>query len=192
MASAVLTGKQAKEEVFRIDTERQLDPNKRYEIIDGEYVEMPNMATDSEMYMGILFLLLGSYTESKGLGHTFVETLIQLDPDIDTSLRPDIVFVSAAKYPLHLQPPETKTWQIVPDICIEVISPNDHFTEVSAKMGKYFRAGVEQVWQVEPREKRITVYTGIRKPAVFEREDTLTSPDILPGFELPLRKLFRF
>ena len=47
--------------------------------------------------------------------------------------RPDLAFVSAAKWPLDRLLPETGDWRIVPDLVVEVVSPNDVFQDVLSK-----------------------------------------------------------
>ena len=62
--------------------------------------------------------------------------------------------------------------------------------EMARKVTEYFAAGCRLVWLVDPRTRTIAVYTSVAKPIVVTEKQTLTCGDVLPGFRLPLRKLF--
>jgi Uma2 family endonuclease len=47
---------------------------------------------------------------------------------------------------------------VAPEIVVEVLSPNDRRGELSEKLRDYFSAGVDQVWVLEPKPRRILVH----------------------------------
>ena len=62
--------------------------------------------------------------------------------------------------------------------------------EMKRKIGEYFTAGVRLVWLVFPKTRAVRVYTSPKDVEALAEADTLTGGDVLPGFALPLAKLF--
>ena len=91
--------------------------------------------------------------------HVRTEMLFVLDAEHNLRRRPDVAFVSTARWPLDRALPETGDWDVVPDLAVEVISPNDVFKDVLAKVREYFHYGVQVVWVIAPRNGRSTCMT---------------------------------
>jgi Uma2 family endonuclease len=98
-----------------------------YEIVNGQRVDLPPTSAYATWLASRLQGRLGPYTEEKGLGPSVIAMLFVLDIARDLRRRPDVTFVSAARWPLDRALPETGDWDVVPDLAIEVISPNDVF-----------------------------------------------------------------
>lgn len=75
-----------------------------------------------------------------------------------------------------------------PDLAIEVISMSESAQRAEDKVSAYLRAGVEEVWQVYPKQQRVIVR---RQNSIAEFKDgaTLTS-NALPGFSVVVSELF--
>jgi Uma2 family endonuclease len=86
--------------------------------------------------------------------------------------------------------PSTPIPAIYPDLAIEVLSESNTKGEMERKRKDYFFHSVRLVWEVDPKQRCVDVYTS---PEDFERyheADTLDGGDVLPGFLLFLRELF--
>lgn len=162
-----------------------------YEVVNGQKVELPPISIYAAWIASRIDRRLGSHAETHGLGTVVVEGLFILDPVKDLRRRPDVAFVSAEKWPLDRPIPETGDWEMVPDLAVEVISPNDVFQDVLAKMREYFRLGVKQVWIVLPVDREIYVYDSPTDPHVLTAADELDGGTLLPGLRLPLGSLFQ-
>ncbi|MBM3227198.1 MAG: Uma2 family endonuclease [Candidatus Tectomicrobia bacterium] len=162
-----------------------------YEIVDGQRVEVPPMSAYATWLASRLHGLLWPYTEEHALGTAITEMLFILDPQRDLRRRPDVAFVSAARWPLHQTLPETGDWPVIPDLVVEVLSPNDVMKDVLAKLREYFRYGVQVAWMVSPEEQQVYVYTSPTQVRILAAGDTLTDDHLLPGFHLPLARLFQ-
>lgn len=79
---------------------------------------------------------------------------------------------------------------MLPDLCVEVISPHDVADEIETRISEYFEAGVRLVWAVYPRQERFYVYDTPSQVRRLTRSDTLDGGAVLPGFQLPLTELF--
>ena len=77
-----------------------------------------------------------------------------------------------------------------PDVAVIVVSPNDKFDEISARVRDYFDAGSRRVWIVRPRVKMVTVHRSEQDVEIIAETQAVSGSDILPGLEIPLAKLF--
>jgi Uma2 family endonuclease len=162
-----------------------------YEIVNGQKVELPPMSIFATWITSRLQSRLDPYAEAHGLGTVVTEGLFILDRVRDLRRRPDLAFVSAAKWPLDRPLPETGDWEMVPDLAVEVISPNDVFEDVLAKMEEYFRLGVGQVWIISPARRLVYVYDTPTTPRVLTAAAELEGGALLPGLRLPVGSLFQ-
>jgi Uma2 family endonuclease len=108
-------------------TEVALDPEKLYEIIDGQPEEKKIPGARHSGICARLAIELGMYLKANQLGELYLETSFQIG---ENELIPDLAFVSAARMPPEGEP-DTK-WPMPPDLAVEVIAPNDLYEKVYA------------------------------------------------------------
>jgi Uma2 family endonuclease len=118
------------------------------------------------------------------------EMLFKLDPSSRQKRRPDVAFISYARWPRNRPVPGEEFWEFVPDLAIEVISPTNSAVDVVKKLEEYFRAGMRLVWVVYPTEKLVYCYRSKTDIRVFGPTDELEGDPVLPGVRLPVRALF--
>jgi Uma2 family endonuclease len=74
---------------------------------------------------------------------------------------------------------------------VEVLSESNTPGEMRLKREDYFRAGTRLVWEIDPRQRAVAVFTQVAPAAtILAATDTLTGDPVLPGFTLPLTDLF--
>ncbi len=76
---------------------------------------------------------------------------------------------------------------MAPDLAVEVLSPTDSFEATMEKVDEYLRQGTQIVWVVITSTREVLVCTTKGKHTVT---DVLTAPNLLPGFELPVKTIF--
>lgn len=167
-------------------TEVLLDPEKSYEIVNGqpEEKEMPGAR-----HSGVCTRLtrkLGAFVEGNALGEVYQEASFQIG---ENERIPDLAFILAERIPPDGEP-ETK-WLIVPDLAVEVVSPNDFYEKVHAKAMEYLAAGVKQVWIISPENRTITIYRSATNILAFPEDSELVSEDLFPGFRCHLSEIFK-
>lgn len=164
-------------------------PGKRYELVDGELVEMPGAGALHGLICGLIYQILASFVQSHSLGYVFgdgVGFLIQRDPD---HVRlPDASFVSGVRAS-DTGVPEG-FWTFSPDLAVEVVSPNDRAEDVRQKVFEYLDAGTQLVWIVWPSSRSVSVYTPDRVSRDLREDETLDGGDVLPGFHARVGELF--
>ena len=141
---------------------------------------------------GIVAMTIGtaiaSFAKGKGLGKVAgCDSGIYVSRNPDTVRGPDVCFISAEKYR------RSKTdgyLEVPPDLCVEVLSPGDAWSEVAEKIEEYLAFGVVLVWVVDPQRRKVHVYRKDRPIRVVAAGGKLDGEDVLPGFEMPLDEVF--
>jgi len=83
-------------------------------------------------------------------------------------------------------------FEAAPDLAVEVLSPSNTRKEMEIKLEEYAKAGVKLVWYVDPERKEVDVFPkgNAKRKKTFTLADTLDGGDLLPGFTLPVAKIF--
>jgi len=80
-----------------------------------------------------------------------------------------------------------------PDLVIEIVSPTDRRSDVSAKITTYLQAGVQLAWVTWPATRTIEVWrpSSPLQPLVkLGQQDTLDGLDVVPGFQCLVQDIF--
>ena len=86
--------------------------------------------------------------------------------------------------------PEARSWAVVPDLAIEIVSTTNTVDQVAQKLQEYFRVGVRLVWVVYPRQCWVYVYSSPKEIQVRSPGDELDGGEVLPGFRVRLEQIF--
>jgi Uma2 family endonuclease len=108
--------------------------------------------------------------------------------DPDTVRGPDVCFYSYARIPKGEAPESYAPGP--PELVFEVLSPDHRWKHVLAKVAEYLEAGVLCVCVVDPQRQTARVYSPDLPEQTVAFDQELVFPAILPGFALPLRRLF--
>lgn len=163
--------------------------DKNYELVDGQLVER-KMGNKSAWIALELAHYLREYVLENRWGWVFgAEAGYRLNPDRPLSVRkPDVSCVRFGKLPKE-EPADTYD-NVVPDLAVEVVSPNDTVLELEEKLQDYFQAGVGLVWVINPELKILTVRRPDGSGCTVRNSDDIDGEFVLPGFRLQLSKLF--
>ncbi|MGO9471261.1 MAG: Uma2 family endonuclease [Isosphaeraceae bacterium] len=164
---------------------------KFYEVVDGHIVENPPMGALESLMANDLSYLMGPFARSHKLGTVVIETLFLLDPTRGLKRRPDLAFVSTARWPLKRRIPRTECWEVVPDLVAEFISVTNTADEAVKKIDEYFQAGVIAVWVLYPGTSKVYVYDSPTQVRILQVGDDLEGGAIVPGFRVALSVLFQ-
>ncbi|MCA9047210.1 MAG: Uma2 family endonuclease, partial [Planctomycetaceae bacterium] len=64
------------------------------------------------------------------------------------------------------------------------------YSEMSRKRREYFRAGVELLWMIDPRERTVAVYRSANDVTVLHDDDSRHADPVLPDWTVNLAALF--
>jgi Uma2 family endonuclease len=157
------------------------------ELIDGTLVEKPMGAMESFL-AATLIRYLGMFVDQVDFGAVFgSDGPFRILP---RRIRlPDVSVVSWDKMP-NREVPDQAISTLIPDLIVEVISKGNTKKEMERKLHEYFEAGVRQAWLIYPKSRSARIYTEATQFETVTGDQSLTGGDVLPGFELPLPRLF--
>ena len=162
---------------------------RRHELVRGELRTMPPAGFEHGDIASLFGLSLGTYVRNRGLGKIVVGDIgFRLTTDPDTVRAPDVAFVNAER--VGAAGRVTGYWPGAPDLVVEVISPNDLYTEVDDKVAEWLEHGARLVFVVNPRRRTVAVHRPSEPVRILGEGDVLDGEDVVPGWSLPVRDLF--
>ena len=170
------------------DLLRLPDDGMRHELVRGELRTMPPAGWGhSRLALGAAFSL-DAYVEAHDLGEVVGEPGFRLETGPDTVRAPDVAFVRRDRIPRDSA--RTGFFLGAPDLAIEVISPNDVYAEVDAKVAVWLEHGTLLVFVVNPRRRTVAVHRPGQPVRTLGIDDVLDGEDVVPGWRLAVRDLF--
>jgi Uma2 family endonuclease len=161
----------------------------RYELDDGRLLVMPPPGDIHGAVQSNVATQLKIQGEFRGLGRARTEVGLVLRRNPDRLTGPDAVYVTTALLPLKRTP--EGYLETIPELVVEIRSPNESGPSIQAKVDEYLAAGVRVVWVANPADQSITAHRSGQSPQVFGPTDTLTVADVIPGFQYTVADLFR-
>jgi Uma2 family endonuclease len=102
---------------------------------------------------------------------------------------PDVAFVRAENIPFDYD--FRSFFPGAPDLAVEALSPSDRPGAVEEKVERYLMYGSKLVWKADPILRLVEVRRPNRPPQTFYIGDVLYGEEVLPGFSLPVARIFR-
>ena len=130
-----------------------------------------------------------------------MSTTIQTDMTTDEFLRQhgdesgiELVNGQIRRVPMpecdHGEPPVTSRLTSSVSLVIEVRQPSESVGDVCRRATAHLRAGVRVVLVLDPETESAGVVRPNELPHRFHNGDTVTLPDVLPGFAVPVGRFF--
>jgi Uma2 family endonuclease len=161
------------------------------EVIDGVVKEIPMPQPLHGQVCLNCAIYVGGFVKQNNLGAACSNDIFVVIRESPLQVRgADVVFWSKAKAPDGV--PAKGMITAPPDLCVEVVSPTNTWSEVFTKVGEYLGIGVPAVLVLDPDTATASVYRNQpgQGQQIFNRGDTLTIPEVLPGFSLPVARFF--
>jgi Uma2 family endonuclease len=172
-----------------------------------EYAKLPDEGRPTELVRGRVVILnppypyhgyvclqvgriVGNFAEERGLGRALSnDSGVITERDPDTVRGADIAYYSYSRLPRGPFPRNTYL-AVVPELIVEVRSPDDRWSRIHRKVGEYHDGGVNVVVVLDPPTTTAIVYRADQPPQTFAADDELVLPDVLGDFRVPLRRFF--
>jgi Uma2 family endonuclease len=157
------------------------------ELIEGELQILPSVKSGHSKVAKRIFKAL-LMAEAAAEAQAYVEAGYKLSEDPASWVEPDVSFLRndrllAAKYDDYFLG--------APELAVEVVSPSESAADLERKVELMLGAGSLAVWVVYPRLRKVHIY---RPDGSLQRRvagETLSLAEPLPGWELPVERLFQ-
>jgi len=170
---------------------RFADGETRAELLRDEVILRSPTTSLHGIHTMRVSLPIAQFVEERALGVVCgAETgfVIQHADGAESVLAPDMAYLAAERIP---DPLPEGLWRIPPDLVVEIRSCSESQREVAQKAALWLEAGARLVWYVDPFRQQVSVYRADGTEQTLSLDHTLSGEDVLPGFELPLRRIFR-
>lgn len=161
----------------------------RGELIQGEF--HPTMSagvTHGKVVINVAGELR-SFVRPRRLGSLMgSDTGVLLERDPDTVREPDIAYISAERMPIGAEVPGYS--EVVPDLVVEVASPNDSPQQVEEKARMWLSYGVRLVWTMHPVTRTVNIYPESGARSTLTERDVLDGDNVLPCFSWEVSDIF--
>jgi Uma2 family endonuclease len=168
------------------------DDGRRYEVIRGSLYVAPAPSYDHQFAVWQFSRQLGNLVVDQDLGVILLAPFdVRLPRGIASPIQPDLAFVRKDRQPRQ----GAGSFEGVPDLVIEVLSPGTRRFDRKIKLEAYRDAGVQELWLADPppRTVQVLVLRADGKEYVqhglFGPEDVVTST-VLPGLQLAVDGVF--
>lgn len=161
-----------------------------YELVNGELLER-NMSALACFVAGQLLEYLQAFVRSTRRGIVFPDgTTYRCFPhDPNRVRKPDGSFIRAENYSVEsLQ--EDGHITTVPDLVIEVVSPNDTIYELHERIRDFLKAGTDTAWVLNPLRQTVEIHRRQAQGTILSSGDDLPGEGPLTGFRVPVAQLF--
>ena len=176
--------------IWTDDELMSLPDGNRYELINGELIDMGNSGALHGYVCSILVMALMNYILPRKLG-IILDSSTAFTMQNGNKRSPDISFVSKANLQGFEQLPDGFLAG-APDLAIEVLSPNNTIAEIHQKLVEYFENGSRLVWVINLKQHYVLVYRSAKEPdRLLKQSDSLDGEEVIAGFTMPLSELFQ-
>ncbi len=158
------------------------------ELVRGEIVEMgqPDLRHGTIcLNIGMQLQLFGQATRLGRAACNDSGVVTERNPD--TVREADVVFVRTELLVDGRMP--AGATELVPDLCVEVLSRHDRWPDVRRKIDEYLDRGVSEVWIARPDQRTLEVFLAGEPSVTHAEGDELTSRT-LPGFACRVGEFF--
>jgi Uma2 family endonuclease len=167
---------------------RPENEGKRYELDNGEVVEMPSPGELHGFYCWLVIKLLTEFAVRRGGGYLLTnDTGLVVRRGPDTVRGPDAMFFLEQPDPSRMS---RKHCERVPALVVEVVSPTDSMRKTMTRVEQYLRRGVRLVWVIDPDERIVYVHKPDEFHKILDETEELTGNGVLPEFSCRVADLF--
>jgi Uma2 family endonuclease len=160
----------------------------RCELIYGELIMMSPAGPEHGVVALRIGRLIGNHVEDHDLGLVFAaETGFVIQPP-DLVRAPDVSFVRKERVAAGL--PKRGYFNGVPDLAVEVVSPDDTKRDVAEKVNMWLAHGTISCWVADPPARTITIHRTAQPPVQLINDDELRDEPTLPRFSIAVSKFF--
>jgi Uma2 family endonuclease len=160
----------------------------RYQLIQGDLYMAPAPNRFHQEISRNLQFELHSYLKRNPIGKIF-DAPFDVYLDEINVFQPDILIVLNERLGILTE----EGAEGPPELVVEILAPKTRRLDLVNKKLEYARAGVKELWIIDPEPRSLTIHQltsdGVEKIRQLGEEDNL-STDLLPGFNVALETIF--
>jgi Uma2 family endonuclease len=160
-------------------------PEHRMELINGAIKVMSPSGYESDEVAAAVIANLYTWVHPRNLGRVAASSAGFKLPNADVKA-PDASFVKAER----LRRSPRSFAELAPDLMVEVKSPTDEIEALEAKIRQFLELGTTVGILLNPDDQTVKIYRLNQDAIALSNTDTLTVPDLLPGWEVPVIDLW--
>ena len=159
------------------------DDGQHHELVKGVLLTMPLTGIEHSRISSRLYTKLSGFADQHQLGEVYGGDAGFIINAAEKTVRgPNVSFIDKKRIPVEVK----GFFPMPPDLAVEIISPNDLYSEVDEKVEEYQQAGVRLVWVINPRRKQVAIYRGTNPiPQNLGVNGTLTAKTWCKAFHCP-------
>jgi Uma2 family endonuclease len=162
-------------------------PNHRLELVDGAIIVMSPSGYESDEIAAEIIRQLGNWVRPRRLGRVAASSAGFVLPNATSDTRaPDASFIKADR----MRRTTEDFAQLVPDLIFEVRSKTDSLDSLRAKIQQFLKLGTSVGVLVDYRSQTLEVYRPNAEPITLHNGDRLTTPELLPGWEMEVSSIW--
>jgi Uma2 family endonuclease len=160
-----------------------------YELVDGALVER-HVSKESSRIALRIGALLDAAARRTGEAEVYGPDLgYRCFRNPNDVRKPDVSVVRRERV-AQLEKPDPGYMPIVPDLAVEVLSPNDLALELDFKLRDYREARVPLIWLVNPQARSVAIYSIEGAFAILGENDEITAAPALTQFRSKVSAFF--
>lgn len=164
-------------------------------LVDGQIVEV-GMTIRNKHHTRVEFHLcrvFGRWWESapqpRGMFHAGeVGVILREDPELTVGI--DAVYLNAEQAVRNEGDDETTILVGPPTLAVEILSPSAVVENLRRKIDHFMACGVPLVWVIDPHFRTVTIHRPQHPPVLLNEQQELDGGADLPGFRVPVARLF--
>ena len=167
------------------------DDGKNYELVKGELVEMPSPGFMHEFVTAQFISNFNYFVRRNNLGIVVGGPGIYIERGPDTVRAPDCAFVSHERITAPL-PDRGYVFGLIPDLAVEVVSPDYPTAGAQARARMWLDAGVRLALLAYIATREIVAYGEDGTVRRFGSGDVFDCEPVLSGFTCPVADIFNW
>jgi Uma2 family endonuclease len=158
------------------------------EYIDGQAIQKPMPQGEHSTLQGELIISINAVTKPQKIARAFPELRCTFG---GRSIVPDLAVFRWERIPRNESGGIANVFNLAPDWVIEILSPDQSQTKVTAKILHCLKHETQVGWLIDLAEKAVFVYFAQQQPELLEHsEQILPVPSFASGLQLTVGALF--
>ncbi|MBF2004733.1 MAG: Uma2 family endonuclease [Chlorogloeopsis fritschii C42_A2020_084] len=158
------------------------------EYINGQVIQKPMPQGKHSIIQGELVSTINAVVKPNKIALAFPELRCTF---AGRSIVPDVAVFAWERIPIDENGDVANVFKAAPDWTIEILSPEQNPTKVTANILHCLKNGCRMGWLLDPDERSLLVFPTGQQPEIFQAEqEILPVPDLVSDLKLTVGQLF--